>query len=240
MRIDVYPKNSKLLDNHVFTSTVIVIDVLRATTSITMALKNGAEKIIPARDAGEAVDIFSKLNLGDCVMAGERGGLKLPDFQLGNSPLEFTESAVNGKTVIFSTSNGTAAIHNAKSAKNCILGAMINRTAIAKKALSMLDDVIILCAGTDDIIGADDIVAAGAIIDAITKNAVCAIELTDIAFICESLYESYIRGQFKLNKTMHYRHLCELNLLSDIEFSFKTDLTDIVPVYRNGIIEKSC
>ena len=86
MRIDVVPVYGKMISSHISNSTVIVVDVLRSTTCITMAVKNGAERVIPAVDPGEAASIAGRLGIRDCVLAGERGGIKLPDFNLGNSP----------------------------------------------------------------------------------------------------------------------------------------------------------
>ena len=86
MRIDVVPVYGKMISSHISGSTVIVVDVLRSTSCITMAVKNGAERVIPAVDPGEAASIAGRLGIRDCVLAGERGGIKLPDFNLGNSP----------------------------------------------------------------------------------------------------------------------------------------------------------
>lgn len=78
----------------------MVVDVLRSTSCITMAVKNGAERVIPAVDPGEAASIAGRLGIRDCVLAGERGGIKLPDFNLGNSPAEYSAENVQGKTVV--------------------------------------------------------------------------------------------------------------------------------------------
>ena len=171
MRIDVVPVYGKMISSHISGSTVIVVDVLRSTSCITMAVKNGAERVIPAVDPGEAASIAGRLGIRDCVLAGERGGIKLPDFNRGNSPAEYSAENVQGKTVVISTSNGTAAIHGSSAAKDVLIGAMINRTAVAKRALALGDDILIVCAGTDGAISADDLIAAGAIADAVCRHA---------------------------------------------------------------------
>ena len=96
MRIDVVPVYGKMISSHISGSTVIVVDVLRSTSCITMAVKNGAERVIPAVDPGEAASIAGRLGIRDCVLAGERGGIKLPDFNLGNSPAEYSAENVQG------------------------------------------------------------------------------------------------------------------------------------------------
>ena len=175
MKIDIVPVYGKLLSSHISCSTVIVVDVLRSTSCITMAVKNGAERVIPAVDPGEAASIAGRLGLKDCVLAGERGGIKLPDFNLGNSPAEYSKENVQGKTVVISTSNGTAAIHGSSAAKDVLIGAMINRTAVARRALELGNDILIVCAGTDGAISADDLIAAGAIADAVCREATVAV-----------------------------------------------------------------
>ena len=121
------------------------------------AVKNGAGKIIPATDAGEAATILSKLDSPDVVLAGEIGGVKHPDFHIGNSPSEFSPEVVANKTIVISTSNGTKVINGAKGAKSVLIGGMINMSAVAKRVAKSNDDVLIICAGTDDEISADDL-----------------------------------------------------------------------------------
>lgn len=99
------------------------------------------------------------MNIGarDCVLAGERGGIRLPGFDVGNSPLDFSHELVSGKNVIFCTTNGTQAICGMSGAANLLIGAMINRTAVARRAVELGQDIVIMCAGTDGRFSADDI-----------------------------------------------------------------------------------
>lgn len=236
MRIDTIPQYNKVLSSHLSNCTVIVVDVLRASTSIIWAVKNGAQQVIPTADAGEAAAMVNKLDLHDCVLAGERGGEKLMGFDMGNSPEEFNQKTVMGKTVVINTTNGTAAIHGVSSAKNVLIGAIINRTAVAKKALELGDDVIIVCAGTDGMVSADDICAAGAIADAILKHAAMPCTPTDFTIVCATLYQDWLDGRIDMSKTRHYARLIELGFKADAEFCFKQDMTDVVPKYAHGII----
>lgn len=236
MRIDVVPVFGKMISSHISGSTVIVVDVLRSTTCITMAVKNGAERIIPAVDPGEAASIAWRLGIRDCVLAGERGGIKLPDFNLGNSPAEYSSENVQGKTVVISTSNGTEAIHGSAAAKDVLIGAMINRTAVAQRALALGNDILIVCAGTDGAISADDLIAAGAIADAVCRSAMGTVEATDIVKVCCMLYADWQEGRADLSATHHYSRLVRLGFTEDVRFCFTPDVTDVVPVYENGII----
>ena len=237
MNLDVYPKYEKLLDSRISGSTLIVVDVLRSTTSIIWAVRNGAQKIIPAMDPGEAAQIYSRLGQSDCVLAGEVGGIKHPDYHIGNSPSEFSAETVRGKSIIISTSNGTAAIAGAKGAKNLLIGAMINRIAVAKRAVELGDDIIVLCAGTNGQISADDLCAAGAICNAIKTVSREPIEETDIAFVCRAIYKHWKAGDVDLSRTAHWEKLTELGFEEDIKLCFTPDVTNVVPEYKNGIIE---
>lgn len=237
MKIDVITYKDKLLDNWLLGSTVIVVDVLRCTTSIITAVMNGSEKIIPAVEPGDAAAFASKIGIRECVIGGERGGLMLPGFSVGNSPSEYSKEKVNGKTVIVSTSNGTAAICGAKSAKRVLLGALINCDAVAKRAAGYGDDVLIICAGTDGGVSADDLCTAGAIINRIRKY-VGNCDVSDIGSISEHLYSGLHDGSFDLSSTFHYSRLMRLGFREDIEYCMQEDITDCVPIYADGIITK--
>lgn len=235
MKINVIPCRGKLYDNMLSGSTVIVVDVLRCTTSIICAVMNGASKVIPAREPGDAVAFAGRIGSKDCILGGERGGVRLPDFNLGNSPFEYSAANVRSKTVIISTTNGTGAIHDVRSANNVLIGAMINRSAVAARAAELGSDVLIVCAGTGGAISADDLCAAGAIIDAIC--ALCGdCSLSDIAYLCRFLYGAWRDGAFDLAKTTHYSKLMQLGFGDDLELCFSEDITDTVPVYSDGII----
>ena len=239
MKIDVLPHYGKQTDNQLYNTTVIVVDVLRATSSIICALNGGAVKVVPAVDAGDAVAIAGRLGPRECVLGGERGGIKISGFELGNSPSEYLQRSVRNKTVIVSTTNGTGAIHSVRSADTVMLGAMINRTAVAKAAAARGDDVLIVCAGTERQPSADDLCAAGAIIEAMHYYADFAEgDLTDMALICEKLYSDMREGGFDIKKTFHSSRLIGLGFEEDVDFCFKEDTTDTVPVYKDGIIQK--
>ena len=239
MKIDVLPVYGKQTDYQLQDTTVIVVDVLRATTSIICALNGGAIKVVPTIDPGDAVALASRLGARECVLGGERGGIKINGFELGNSPEEYLTRAVKNKTVIVSTTNGTGALHSVKSADKILIGAMINRTAAAKAAACDGNDILIVCAGTDGQPSADDLLTAGAIIDAVRLYAdVREGELSDMGVICETLYKDWKEDRFDVSKTFHYSRLCGLGFDKDVEFCFTPDTTDTVPCYKDGVIVK--
>ena len=213
--------------------TVISIDVLRSSSCIVWGLVNGASKIIPVDDLGSAVSIASRM--GDCVLAGERGAVLIPGFDIGNSPAEYTEARVGGKAVVISTTNGTGAICKSESASNVLIGSMLNCTAVAKRAVELGNDVILMCAGTGGEFSADDIYAAGAIASAI--QTLTDAELCDLTRVSCLVYDRWKEDRTELSKTKHYKRLVSLGLEGDISFCLTRDLTDIVPEYKNGVIE---
>ena len=214
-------------------STVIVVDVLRATTSIIWAVKNGAKQVIPAQDENTAFAYATKMGLEDSVLAGERGGLKIDGFQLGNSPQSFESRNIWKKNVIISTTNGTNAINMSRGAKHLLIGAMINRSAVAIRALEYGGDIIIVCAGTDNKDSADDMCAAGAICEAISRFSAVDVVPNDMALVCTLLYCNWDKGQADLADTFHCARLIRLGFKDDVEFCLKRDMTAVVPEFIN-------
>lgn len=239
MKIDVLPVFSKQTDSQLYNTTVIVVDVLRATTSMISALNGGAYKVVPTVDAGDAAALASRLGSRECVLGGERGGVKISGFDLGNSPKEYLTRTVKNKTVIVSTTNGTGALHSVRSAETILLGAMINRMAVAKAAAAESRNILIVCAGTDGQPSADDLMTAGAIIDGIRNFAdILEGELSDMALICETLYDDWKAGRFDVRNIFHAKRLMGLGFSEDVDFCFTPDSTETVPVYREGVIVK--
>jgi len=236
MKIETYPIFTKLLNSQLIGATVIVVDVLRSSTSIIWALKNGAEKLIPTKNASEAAMLASRLRLQDCLVAGEIKGVKVQGFDVGNSPGEFTRIRVLGKTIIFGTTNGTGTICGCVTAKNLLIGAMINASAVAKRAAELGNDVIIMCAGTEGAVSADDLCAAGAIANAIAAHSNVPVESSDMTLVCRMIYSDWLDGRADLKQTKHYSTLLELGFGEDIRLCFGVDTADVVPEYVNDAI----
>lgn len=146
----------------------IVIDVLRASTTIATALTHGAARVVPVAAIDDARRMAAELQ-PVALLGGERGGVRLPGFDLGNSPLEYSAARVTGRTVVITTTNGTAALAASRGAREILVGAIVNRTAVAEAIRRLArdgDDVHLVCAGTDGLVSAEDVLAAGAILDA--------------------------------------------------------------------------
>jgi 2-phosphosulfolactate phosphatase len=149
-------------------STVIVIDVLRATSTIVTALANGAREVVPFLEIEDALAAVQAANGEGVVLGGERRGGKIAGFDVGNSPSEYTRDAVEGKRVFITTTNGTKAMHHARLAKRVVLGSFLNLSAVAA---SVKDEprIDILCAGTDGKQTMEDFYTAGAIVYGLCK-----------------------------------------------------------------------
>ena len=147
-------------------SVVIVIDLLRASSTICQALASGSTCVMPFLEIEDARRAAAEYDRAAIVLGGERHGRIIDGFDLGNSPLEYSPVAVAGRPLLFTTTNGTRALHHAHLARRTLVGCALNRQAIAD-AVAAEPRVDILCAGTDGAITGEDILAAGAIADAL-------------------------------------------------------------------------
>ena len=205
---------------------VVIIDVLRATSVITTALNNGAKEILPVLEVQEALTLSRTLKNG--LLGGERKALKIEGFDLSNSPLDYEESKVKGKSIILSTTNGTRAIHLSLCADKIVIGCMLNSKAIAKHVCSGKLNVVIICAGTYGKFSLDDFICAGKIIFECLKLK--AIELEDFAATAYMAYRDNKRKVLEyLKMASHYQYLISLGLEEDIKYCFTEDIINIVP-----------
>ncbi len=147
--------------------TVVVTDVLRATTTIVNALANGCRQVIPRPSIESARQ--THLELENSVLGGERGGRIVEGFHNGNSPIEYTQDVIGDKSLILATTNGTVAMEHCRTAKRVLIGAMINLTAISEQ----IDDeepVTVVCSGTDGFITSEDVIFAGALMHMLAER----------------------------------------------------------------------
>lgn len=146
----------------------VVIDVLRASTTMITALAHGAARVVPVADVDEARRLATEAGPA-ALLGGERSGVRIAGFDLGNSPLEYDASRVADRTIVITTTNGTAALAAASGAREILIGAIVNRTAVAaavRRLAGAGERVHLVCAGTDGCVSAEDVLAAGAILDA--------------------------------------------------------------------------
>jgi 2-phosphosulfolactate phosphatase len=164
--LNVHFLSSQVEESALAGSVVIVIDLLRASSTICQALDSGALCVVPFLEIDEARQAASQFSSSEIVLGGERHGKIIEGFDLGNSPLEYTPEAVGGRRVLFTTTNGTRALHHAQQAKRTLVGCALNRQAVAD-AVAGEPRIDILCAGTDGAVTGEDVLAAGAIVQAL-------------------------------------------------------------------------
>ncbi len=233
MLVDIVISADDIKREKIEDKTVVVIDMLRATSVITTALHNGCISAIPLLTVEEALALCSK-DREKYILGGERKALKIEGFDCSNSPLEYTEEKVLGKTLIITTSNGTRAIKGSESARNLLLGAMINAKAVADKILALGNDVTIVNAGTLGQFSMDDFICSGYIIQHLADKI--SLDLTDIAHTAHYIYKENPNIEDFIKNARHYKRIMELGLQEDLVYCCSKDIIDIVPEYNEGKI----
>lgn len=211
-------------------STVVVIDLLRASSTICQALAAGAREVVPFLEVEEAV-AAAAADRANVVLGGERGGRRIEGFDLGNSPSEYTSESVGGRRVFITTTNGTRALHHARQAKQILVGAFVNLSAVAR---SLLDapQVDILCAGTEGEESLEDILAAGAIVEQLVASDRAKWRLSDAAETALATWQA--RGNklaVELRFTPGGVNLLAIGMDRDLVDCARVDSLPVVPEY---------
>jgi 2-phosphosulfolactate phosphatase len=219
---------------------IVVIDVLRASTTIAMALQNGAKEIIPVSSIDSAVKISSSL-FGDVTLrGGERNGKMIEGFNLGNSPQEYTREAVDGKTIIFLTTNGSAAMVKGRYAKNQLVAAFVNLTSVVNYLVALESDFLLICAGQDNRFCLEDAVCAGKIIAAYERATGAEVAPDDSALAAIALEKTYGKSILKLLKqSAHGRYLTDIGFADDLKTCAEVDTIPVLPLLAGNVIRAS-
>jgi len=151
--------------------TAVIIDILRASSTIIAALNNGASRVVPCGTPEQAAEVKQRSASGSVLLGGERGGVRIPGFDLGNSPAEYLPDVVSGRTVAFTTTNGTRALLTASSAMQILVGAFLNRRALVERLHRDDQPTHLICAGTDGVVTGEDVLFAGAIVDGLQQQS---------------------------------------------------------------------
>ncbi len=213
-------------------SIVVVIDVLRASSAICTAFENGASEIIPVAEVSEAREYKSR----GYLVAAERDGFVLDFADFGNSPFNFTRDKVEGKTIVYSTTNGTGIINIASSAYCTVIGSFLNLSALSEWLVSQDRDVMLFCAGWKNRFNLEDTICAGAIAGRLsdsglfTTNCDSTLAAIDLWGIAKSDLSGYI------DKVAQRTRLRDKGLDDCIQFCITPDFTAKIPVIKNGIL----
>jgi 2-phosphosulfolactate phosphatase len=211
-------------------TTAVVFDVLRATSSMITGLASGVQSIIPVRTLEEACTLKAKDPR--LLLAGERGGLPPKGFDLGNSPEEFQEA--KGRTIVMTTTNGTAAIESVKAARQVLIGALLNIDSLANYLFTHHPDkMLLVCAGTGEEFSLEDAIAAGALVARLSGDD----GLSDSAMIVRTLYEQVGDYFYEwLRHTQNGTSLRKIGKDADIRWCAQFSVLDVVGHLTDGKI----
>jgi 2-phosphosulfolactate phosphatase len=211
--------------------TVVVVDILRATSCMTTAFAFGIKSITPFAKLEDCLSMREK----GYFTAGERDGKKVEGFDLGNSPFEYMEEKLRDKRIAFTTTNGTQAIAKSEGAKEIVIGSFLNLSAVTEYLSKRDNNILVVCAGWKGKVNLEDTLFAGALVDMLRDNTEpdC-----DAPLVAQRLYRQAKDDLFEfLKDSSHVKRLAKLNIYKDIRFCLTPDQYSVVPVLRNGVLE---
>jgi len=202
----------------------LVIDVLRATSTIVTALSNGALFVRPVEKVKEAENMREK----DALLCGERGGLKIKGFDLGNSPLEYKKEIVKGKKIILTTTNGTRVVKLLRCSK-IIAVSFLNVSSVVNFVKDS-EEISIVCSGTEGNFSLEDFLLAGMIVKLLGRE-----DLDDASKVAMRYYESVENIEAEIRRSSHAQKLIRLGFEKDVIFCSRIDLFNVVPILEDGV-----
>jgi 2-phosphosulfolactate phosphatase len=235
--INVIPFPQPEIRDSLKNTTVVVIDALRATTTILEALTNGAKRIVPVAEPEQAMRLRAQYAPEPVLISGERAGLKIEGFDLGNSPLEYLPDIIGGMNIMMCSTNGTRAIVHASVAQDILIGCYRNMDAIVTRLGEVTSDIHLCASGKLNQFCLEDSVCAGGMIDKLSETRK-DLELTDSAHAAVILWNHYKENILGLLKNCeHGRYLESLGMGADLEFCSQLSVSDRIPALKNGIIQ---
>ncbi len=234
MDAEVFLTHSNISEEDVQDRTVVVIDVLRACSTIVTALDRGARAVMPVLDMAQAGKIASNLDPDIYRLGGERGGEKIEGYHLGNSPQEYTEEVVEGRDIILNTTNGTRALERAKEADHLVAGCFLNADRVVNFVREHADAITIVCAGRQNRLALEDTLCAGLLLDRLWKGRE-PYPVTDSAHTAYTLYHTDHEDlQTALRGANHAEKLVSQDFGEDLEYCFQIDALPALPYYTEN------
>jgi 2-phosphosulfolactate phosphatase len=240
VRLDVFFTPSQVKPADTAGRLVAIVDVLRASTTVATALGNGAKTVIPLEGADEVITRSKEFSRSGVKLAGEQKMFPIVGFDLGNSPQAFTAEAVEGKTILITTTNGTRALLGVQGARDIVIASYVNFTAVLammKVAASSNTDIAIICAGEEGSFTLEDAACAGRYVRAIPKRAsVAANDAASASVLIEKKYGDNIAKVFK--ESTHGQALESAGFGDDLAAAAAVDSYPVVPIYQDRQITK--
>ncbi len=235
MNIDLYLTPMPLSRANLENKAVAIVDVLRFCTSTCAALMVGAKGVIPTAGPGEAVEMWTKLGGDVAVLAGERGGLKIENFALGNSPAEFTEESVGGRFIVMTTTNGTGVFGKTYNAGLVVCCALVNVSRVATSLAETDRNLAIVCSGQEGGFSIEDTICGGMLIHLLTAKHKREVNLNDAGSLALLLYQNnWTAIKETIQRGEHGRRLAMLGFAGDVEIAAGIDTMPVLPVLREG------
>lgn len=234
MDAEVFLTHSNISEGDVQDRTVVVIDVLRACSTIVTALDRGARAVMPVLDMAQAGKIASNLDPDVYRLGGERGGERIEGYHLGNSPREYTQKVVEGRDIILNTTNGTRALEQAKEADHLVAACFLNAGRVADFVREHADAVTIVCAGRQNRLALEDTLCAGLILDRLW-NGDEPYPVTDSAHTAYTLYHTDREDlDNALRGANHAERLVSKDFDKDLDYCFQVDALPVLPYYTEN------
>ncbi|MGZ3333093.1 MAG: 2-phosphosulfolactate phosphatase [Gemmatimonadaceae bacterium] len=240
MRLDVFFTPNQVKPIETAGRLVVIVDVLRASTTVATALGNGARTVIPVEGADEVINRSREFARSQILLAGEQKMYPIAGFDIGNSPQAFTPAMVEGKTILITTTNGTKTLLGVQNARDIVIASYVNFTAalaLMKVAASSKTDIAIICAGEEGGFTLEDAACAGRYVRAIPKRA--DIKTNDAAaasVVIEKKYGDNIAKVFK--ESAHGQALASAGFGDDLAAAAEVDSYPVVPIYQDRQITK--
>ena len=214
-------------------AVVVIIDVLRATSTICTALYNGAKYIIPVDNVPRCIEWGKQI---ECVTAGERDGQVAQGLEHGNSPFEYPREFIGGKTLVLTTTNGTRLLYMAleKGATKIITGSFPNLSAVCDYLISQQQNVVLACAAWKDKVNIEDTLFAGAVIDRVKDNFQIDCDSSQMAASLYNEARGNLMGFMQQKNASHYHRLTGYGLEKDIQYCLSEDVANVLPFYEEG------
>ncbi|MDQ3683648.1 MAG: 2-phosphosulfolactate phosphatase [Bacteroidota bacterium] len=211
-------------------SVVVVIDILRATSTIATVLYNGAKAVIPVESVEKCIRLGKNM---ECITAGERDGKVAEGLQYGNSSFEYPRDFIAGKILVLTTTNGTKLLHMAltKGATEIITGCFLNLSAVCGHLINMKSNVILACAGWKDKVNIEDTLFAGAVVAKVKTHFEMKCDASQIAACLYRQAKGDLYEFLKANDASHYHRLTGFGLEKDIRHCLTEDLANVLPYY---------
>lgn len=237
MKIDLYFTPNEVTEDKLKDHFAVVVDVLRASTTICAAIAAFAKEVVPAASISDAIQLASLLSRDAILLCGEHEGKLIEGFDLGNSPFQYTPRVVKGKTLIFGSTNGSPTIIQTRQASCTYICGFVN-LGVVVHALSKADKPIsILCAGKLLQFAVEDAVCAGILLGEVKRQTDMELELNDAAMAAMVLADRYRDSIPELVANSHHgRYLAKIGMERDLPFCADLNRLPLLPAYSDGKI----